>query len=140
MSTLKNKYASVVFVAEASGIRNLKIQEQDGILYITGEAINTAQKDKVWDELGKIDATYTATDININIKISELTEGTVLLINTESSNLNIRQEPSTDSAVVGKAAKGEEVYLVEQSSQDWWKIKTKDGEVGYAYTRYLKVI
>jgi hypothetical protein len=30
------------------------------------------------------------------------------------------------------------VTLVEQSSDDWWKIKTEDGEEGYAYARYLK--
>jgi uncharacterized protein YgiM (DUF1202 family) len=56
----------------------------------------------------------------------------------DESNLNIRQEPSTEAAVVGKAAKGEVVTLVEQSSDDWWKIKTEDGEEGYAYARYLK--
>lgn len=139
MSTLKDKYASVISTAESVGIRNLKVQEQDGILYLSGEALNTSQKDKVWDELGKIDATFTATDININIQIAELIIGSPLIVNTESSNLNIRQEPSTDSAVVAKAAKDETVYLLEQTSHDWWKIRTLNGEEGYVYTRYLKI-
>ena len=52
--------------------------------------------------------------------------------------INIRQEPSTEAAIVGKAAKGESVTLVEQTSDDWWKVKTADGEEGYAYARYLQ--
>ena len=59
-------------------------------------------------------------------------------MDTENSNLNIRQEPSIEGVILGKAAKGEVVTLVEQSSSDWWKIKTQDGEEGYAYSRYLK--
>jgi hypothetical protein len=47
-------------------------------------------------------------------------------------------ELSTEAAVVGKAAKGEIVTLVEQTSGEWWKVSTKDGEEGYAYSRYLK--
>ena len=67
-----------------------------------------------------------------------LAPGAALTVITEDTNLNIRKEPSTEAAIVGKAAKGESVTLVEQSSDDWWKIKTADGEEGYAYARYLK--
>ncbi len=136
---LKEKYASVISAAESAGISDLSVNEQDGVLYISGKAWSTAKKDVVWDALGAIDATYTASDINLDIQINELTAGTTLTIATESSNLNIRQEPSTEAPIVGKAAKGEEVVLVEQTSNEWWKIKTKDGEEGYAYTRYLSV-
>ena len=64
--------------------------------------------------------------------------GAALTVATDESNLNIRQEPSTDAAVVGKAAKGSSVTLVEQTSDDWWKVKTEDGQEGYAYSRYLR--
>lgn len=136
MGALQEKYASVVAAAEAAGIRDLKVQEQDGMLYISGGAINTEKKDAVWNALAAIDP--TASDINIDVQVSGLLAGTPLTINTESSNLNIRQEPSTEGAIVGKAAKGEIVVLLEQTSDDWWKIKTTDGEEGYAYARYLK--
>ena len=99
---------------------------------------SSAAKDAVWDALGAIDASFSASDINIDVKVSGLAAGASLTVATESSNLNIRQEPSTEAAVVGKAAKGEVVTLVEQSSDEWWKVKTAGGAEGYAYARYLK--
>ena len=136
--SLQDKYSSVVSAAQTAGISDLKVQEQDGILYISGTTSSSAAKDAVWNALGVIDATYTSSDINIDVQVAGLAVGTSLTVDTESSNLNIRQEPSTEGVILGKAAKGEVVTLVEQSSDEWWKIKTKDGEEGYAYSRYLK--
>ncbi|WP_262148403.1 SH3 domain-containing protein [Chryseobacterium foetidum] len=138
MSTLEEKYSSVVSAAQSAGISNLKVQEQDGILYVSGDAANTAAKDTVWNALGAIDASYSASDINIDVQVSGLAAGAALSVATEESNLNIRQDPSTEAAVVGKAAKGSSVTLVEQTSDDWWKVKTSEGVEGYAYARYLK--
>ena len=136
--SLQDKYASVVSAAQAAGVADLKVVEQDGILYISGTTSTNDAKDAVWNALGAIDATYSASDINIDVQVSGLAAGTPLTVVTASSNLNIRQEPSTEAAVVGKAAKGEIVTLVEQTSGEWWKVSTKDGEEGYAYSRYLK--
>ena len=136
--SLQDKYASVVSAAQAAGVADLKVVEQDGILYISGTTSTNDAKDAVWNALGAIDATYSASDINIDVQVSGLAAGTPLTVVTESSNLYIRQEPSTEAAVVGKAAKGEIVTLVEQTSGEWWKVSTKDGEEGYAYSRYLK--
>ncbi len=138
MSTLQNKYAAVISAAQSAGVSNLKVSEQDGILYVSGNASNTAAKDAVWNALGAIDSTYSASDINIDVQVAGLAAGAALTIATEDSNLNIRQEPSTEAAIVGKAAKGSSVTLVEQTSDDWWKVKTADGQEGYAYSRYLK--
>lgn len=138
MSTLQDKYSSVVSAAQSAGVSNLQVQEQDGILYVSGNASNTAAKDAVWNALGAIDSTYSASDINIDVQVAGLAVGAALTIATEDSNLNIRQEPSTEAAIVGKAAKGSSVTLVEQTSDDWWKVKTADGQEGYAYSRYLK--
>jgi uncharacterized protein YgiM (DUF1202 family) len=138
MSTLQDKYSSVVSAAQSAGISNLQVQEQDGILYVSGSAVNTAAKDAVWNALGAIDSTYSASDINIDVQVSGLASGASLTVATEESNLNIRQEPSTEAAVVGKAAKGASVTLIEQTSDDWWKVKTADGQEGYAYSRYLR--
>lgn len=138
MSTLQDKYSSVVSAAQSSGISNLNVQEQDGILYISGNATSTAAKDAVWNALGAIDSTYSASDINIDVQVAGLASGAALTVATEDSNLNIRQEPSTEAAVVGKAAKGSSVTLIEQTSDDWWKVKTEDGQEGYAYSRYLR--
>lgn len=138
MSTLQDKYSSVISAAQNAGISGLQVQEQDGILYVSGSASNTSAKDAVWNALGAIDSTYSASDINIDVQVSGLSAGASLTVATDDSNLNIRQEPSTEAAVVGKASKGASVTLVEQTSDDWWKVKTDDGQEGYAYSRYLR--
>ena len=138
MSTLQDKYAGVISAAQSAGVSNLQVTEQDGILYVSGSAASTAAKDAVWNALGAIDSTYSASDINVDVQVVGLSAGAALTVATEDSNLNIRQEPSTDAAIVGKAAKGESVTLVEQTSDDWWKVRTADGEEGYAYARYLR--
>ena len=138
MSALQDKYAGVISAAQAAGISGLQVREQDGILYVSGSAGSTAAKDAVWNALGAIDTTYSASDINLDVQVTGLASGANLTVDTEESSLNIRQEPSTEAAIIGKASKGESVTLVEQSSDDWWKIRTWSGEEGYAYARYLK--
>ena len=138
MNALQDKYASVISAAQSAGVSNLQVSEQDGILYVSGNAGNTAAKDAVWNALGAIDSTYSASDINVDVQVAGLAAGATLMVATESSNLNLRQEPSTEAAIVCKAAKGESVTLFEQTSDYWWKVKTADGEEGYAYARYLQ--
>ena len=138
MSTLQEKYATVISAAQNAGVTDLKVTEQDGILYVAGNVTNSAAKDAVWNALGTLDPNYSASDINLNVQVSGLTPGATLTVVTESSNLNIRQEASTEGEIVGKAAKGETVTLVEQTSDEWWKVKTADGEEGFAYARYLQ--
>lgn len=128
MSTLQDKYAGVIAAAQSAGIRNLQIAEQDGILYVSGDAASSAAKDSVWNALGAIDTTYSASDINLNVQVSGLSAGSSLTVATDNSNLNIRQEASTDAAIVGKAGKGDSVTLVEQTSDDWWKVRTAEKE------------
>lgn len=136
--SLQDKYASVVSAAQSAGISGLQVTEQDGILYIAGSAANSAAKDSVWNALGAIDSTFTASDINIDVQVTGLAAGATLSVATDSSNLNLRQEPSTEADVVGKAAHGGTVTLVEQTNDEWWKVKNADGVEGYAYARYLQ--
>lgn len=138
MSTLQDKYAAVITSAHAAGISNLRIVEQNDILYISGDAISSVAKDAVWNALGTVDPTYSASDINLDVQVTGLRPGTMVTVETEHSNLNLRQQPSTDAAIVGKIGKSETVTLVEQTSDDWWKVRTDAGVEGYAYSRYLK--
>ena len=138
MSALQDKYASVISAAQSAGVSNLQVSEQDGILYVSGSTGSTAAKDAVWNALGAIDSTYSASDINVDVQVAGLAAGASLKVATESSNLNLRQDPSTEAAVVGKAAKGASVTLVEQTSDEWWKVRNSEGQEGYAYARYLQ--
>lgn len=138
MSTLTDKYAKVVSAAQSAGITGLQVSEQDGILYISGNAASSAAKDAVWNALGAIDSTYSASDINVDVQVAGLAAGSNLTIATDEGNLNLRQEPSTDAAIAGKASHGSTVTLVEQTNDEWWKVRTADGVEGYAYARYLR--
>jgi len=138
MTSLQEKYAGVISAAQSAGISNLKVTEQNGVLYVSGSAATTAAKDAVWNAVGVVDPDYKASDINVDVQVSGLRPGATLRVNTENSNLNIRQAPSTEATVVGKAGRGDTVTLIEQTSDDWWKVRNQRGEEGYAYSRYLQ--
>lgn len=138
MSALQDKYANVISAAQSAGVSNLQVSEQDGILYVSGSTNSSAAKDAVWNALGAIDSTYSSSDINVDVQVAGLAAGASLKVVTDSSNLNLRQDPSTEGSIVGKAPKGGTVTLVEQTSDDWWKVKNAEGQEGYAYARYLQ--
>lgn len=53
-----------------------------------------------------------------------------------ASSLNIRSGPGTGYTLVGSAAKGDKVTVLEQSG-DWSKIKNSAGVTGWVLTKYL---
>jgi len=134
---LQDKYKELTDAATASGINDLAVREQDGVLYIDGTAPTASVKDQLWDIYGKADPNYLAGDLVLNVKVSQDAFVTNVKVTTESSNLNIRKGPGTDQPIVGKAAHGEVITLVSRSNEQWWMVRTKDGEEGYAYAQYL---
>jgi hypothetical protein len=135
--TLLEKYKELTDAAVAAGVQNLNIREQDGVLYVDGEATGTV-KQQLWDIYEKIDPDYVSGDMVLNINSSAgVTEGARLKVTTNRSNLNIRKGPGTDHDIIGKAARHEVVTLVRKENDQWWVIKTDDGEEGFCYTQYL---
>ena len=134
---LQDKYKQLLDAANTAGIQNLDIKEQDGVLYVSGDA-SSAAKQQLWDIYGSIDPDYSSGDLMLSINsVAGVAEGTSLKITTANSNLNIRSGAGTDFPVVGKAARGEIVTLVRKENDQWWVIRTKDGEEGYSFTQYL---
>lgn len=133
---LQDKYAELIQAATANGVANLAVAEKDGVLHISGTASTTADYDALWALYDKIDPNMASGDLMMNIDI-KAEAGAQLKVTTDSSNLNIRSTPSTEGAIVGKAAHDEVVTLVEKTDDSWWKIKTADGEEGYAFAQYL---
>ncbi|HLO39237.1 MAG TPA: SH3 domain-containing protein, partial [Lacibacter sp.] len=134
---LQDKYKELTDAAAASGVTNLQVREQDNVLYIDGEATGEV-KQQLWDMYEKIDPDYASGDLMLNINsIAGVKEGSKLKVTTNNSNLNIRSGPSTNDDIVGKAARHEIVTLVRKENDQWWFIKTDDGEEGYCYTQYL---
>lgn len=136
---LQDKYKQLVDTATASGVANLQVREQEGVLYIDGEAPSGSVKDQLWDIYGKIDPNFLSGDVVMNVNVATAVAGAKAKVTTEKSNLNIRKGPGTDQPIVGKAAHNEIVTLVSKANDQWWLIRTDDGEEGYAYAQYLTV-
>ena len=134
---LQDKYKELTDAAKASGISDLQVREQDGVLYVDGTAPSGAVKDQLWNIFDKLDPNFTSGDLIMNVNVNTSASATKAKVVTESSNLNIRKGPGTDQPIVGKAAHGEVVTLVSQTNDQWWLVRTDAGEEGYAYAEYL---
>lgn len=133
---LQDKYAELLQTATNLGVAGLSVAEKDGVLHVAGTAQSTADYDALWALYDKIDPNMASGDLMMNLDI-KADAGAQLQVTTDSTNLNIRSTPSTEGAIVGKAAHMEVVTLVEKTDDSWWKIRTADGEEGYAYAQYL---
>lgn len=136
---LQDKYQQLITVAKNSGVNNLQVREQDNVLYIDGEAPTGEVKDSLWNVYNQIDPDFRSGDLIMNINVSAMAPGATATVTTDSSNLNVRKGPGTDQPIVGKAAHGATVTLVSKTSDQWWLIRTANGEEGYAYAQYLSV-
>ena len=134
---LQDKYKELLDAAKASGVTNLQVIEKDGVLYVDGEAPSGAVKDQLWDMYNKIDPNFLTGDMVMNVNVAAAAPGTKAKVTTERSNLNIRKGPGTDQPIVGKAAHHSMVTLVSKTNDQWWLIRTDQGEEGYAYAQYL---
>ncbi|MDP2637467.1 MAG: PEGA domain-containing protein [Candidatus Levybacteria bacterium] len=60
---------------------------------------------------------------------------TVLILNTPTGSLNVRESSSISSAKVGEVKPGESYELIEEV-QGWFKIKLSDDEIGWISSSY----
>ncbi|HRD57570.1 MAG TPA: SH3 domain-containing protein [Ferruginibacter sp.] len=134
---LQDKYKELTDAAAAAGVSDLQVREQEGVLYVDGIAPNGAAKDQLWAIYDKLDPNFLSGDLVLDVKVAIDAAVTKVKVITENSNLNIRKGPGTDQPIVGKAAKNEVITLVNQSNDQWWLVRTEDGEEGYAYAQYL---
>lgn len=135
---LQDKYKPLIDEATRSEVRGLQVREQNGVLYIDGTAPNGDVKDNLWNTYNSIDPNFAGGDLVLDIKTAMDATVTSVRVKTQSSNLNIRKGPGTDQPIVGKAANDEVITLVSRSNAQWWQVRTKDGEEGYAYSEYLE--
>jgi len=67
---LQDKYAELIEAAHAHGVANLAVRDQDGVLYIDGEAPDTAVKDRLWEIYGQLDPDFRAADVVMNLSVA----------------------------------------------------------------------
>ena|SRR5258705_5285170 len=136
MSSLQDKYKTLIDTAKESGVTNLQVKEQDNVLYIDGDAPSASVKDKLWSVYNQADPDYKSGDVVLNVNATAAS-GTKATVTTDSTNLNIRKGPGTDQDIIGKAAHGSTVTILSASNAQWSLIKTDKGEEGYVYSQYL---
>ncbi len=137
---LQDKYASVIAAAQNNGAANLQVREQDNILYLDAEVPTGEAKDKIWDAYGQADPDFRSADMVLNINVSPAAPSTLLKVNTESSNLNIRKGPGLDQTIIGKAAHHSHVTLLSYYNDEWALIRSEKGEEGYCSRKYLATV
>lgn len=67
---LQNKYQSLIDAAQAAGVHNLQVRQQDNVLYIDGEVSSEAVKKQLWDKYNQIDPDYRSGDLILNLNVT----------------------------------------------------------------------
>lgn len=71
--SLHDKYAKLLQYAQTAGVKDLKVAEQEGVLYVSGTAA-TAVKDQLWSIYNEIDPDMRAGDMVLNIQTTDRPE------------------------------------------------------------------
>ena len=71
---LRDKYQSLIAMAEGGGVADLKIQEQDNVLHINGTAPSEVVKQQLWDEYNRLDPDMRAGDVVLNLDVAAASE------------------------------------------------------------------
>jgi nucleoid-associated protein YgaU len=67
---LRDKYQSLISMAEGSGVADLNIQEQDNVLHVHGTAPSEAVKQQLWDEYSRLDPDMRSGDVVMNLEVA----------------------------------------------------------------------
>jgi nucleoid-associated protein YgaU len=70
--SLQEKYKELLSTANVLGVTDLKVREQDNVLYIDGHATNASDKETLWQIYGKLDPDYRSADLIMNITAPEV--------------------------------------------------------------------
>jgi nucleoid-associated protein YgaU len=64
---LIEKYQSLVDLAKSLGADNLVVEDRGNVLHIDGTVSSEADKQKLWDEYGRLDPDMRAGDLVLNV-------------------------------------------------------------------------
>jgi nucleoid-associated protein YgaU len=67
---LRDKYQSLIAMAEGNGVADLNIQEQDNVLHIHGTSPSEAVKQQLWDEYNRLDPDMRSGDVVMNLEVA----------------------------------------------------------------------
>lgn len=73
---LQDKYKALIDAAQAQGVADLQVREQEGVLYIDGTASSSANKLSLWDLYETINPDFRDSDLVLNLAVAEGAEET----------------------------------------------------------------
>ena len=65
---VREKYQSLIDLANQSGVSNLQVSEEGDVLHLSGTAPSEEAKQKIWDEYNRIDPDMRSGDLVMNIE------------------------------------------------------------------------
>jgi LysM repeat protein len=68
---LTDKYQPLIQMAEQAGVSNLSVQEQEGVLRVTGIAPSEEVKQRLWDEYNRIDPDMRSGDLVMDLEVAQ---------------------------------------------------------------------
>ena len=66
---VREKYQSLIDLANQGGVSNLDVREEGDVLHITGTAPSEDAKKKIWDEYGRLDPDMRSGDLILNLEV-----------------------------------------------------------------------
>ncbi len=72
--SLQNKYQPLIEAAQAAGVNNLQVRQQENVLYIDGSVPSESIKKQLWDKYNQIDPDYRSGDLVMNLNVTNTGE------------------------------------------------------------------
>ena len=66
---VRDKYQSLIDLANQSGVTNLQVNEENDVLHVTGSAPSEEAKQRLWDEYGRLDPDMRSGDLVLNLEV-----------------------------------------------------------------------
>jgi nucleoid-associated protein YgaU len=65
----RDKYQSLIDLANQSGVSNLQVTEEGDVLHVSGTAPSEEAKQKLWDEYNRIDPDMRSGDLVMSLEV-----------------------------------------------------------------------
>lgn len=62
---------------------------------------------------------------------------TIFRVGNCNGAVNLRKDPTTESAIIGKLSKGTQLSVVESENDEWSKVQTSEGYSGYMSSQFI---
>ena len=67
---VREKYQSLIDLANQSGVSNLQVSEEGDVLHVSGTVGSEEAKQNLWDEYGRLDPEMRSGDLVLNVEVS----------------------------------------------------------------------